>query len=376
MTKEHFDLAVIVPLEEELHEFLKVFPHAEDRCTATQFRYAVETGSPAASMIVIQQETMGRSDALRSATKVADDFNVGMFVCMGIAGSMTDDLMLGDVCYTGSVIDVYDNSKASDLADGTLDIAFSPFYYRTNREITTALDFIRLLPEFRDAYSTWQDERSQYVTTLMNPPQVTIGEKIAQIGRPRTVNGTIVCASVSNSKEYNKKLRTIDRKIIAIETESGGIFRAADDHGIPALTIRGISDYADAGKAKLEADTGGAIRKIAAANAASFLKLQLGNGRFLALLGDFRQSRKNQQELQLAATAPRGDLLSVIRDLGEVVDGKLRELSPEFRLQPKGYRLPLPRVRETIFSTGFNTPSESDPLGHELIKGIPLVVEM
>jgi hypothetical protein len=38
MPKEYYDLALIVPLEEELQQVLATFPLVEDRSTATQFR--------------------------------------------------------------------------------------------------------------------------------------------------------------------------------------------------------------------------------------------------------------------------------------------------------------------------------------------------
>jgi nucleoside phosphorylase len=69
---------------------------------------------------------------------------------------------------------------------------------------------------------------------------------------PQAKNGAIVCGSVSKSKAYNKKLRSIERKILAIETESGGVFAQATAKSIPALTIRGISDHANRDKGELE----------------------------------------------------------------------------------------------------------------------------
>src|SRR3546814_3269294 len=97
---------------------------------------------------------------------------------------------------------------------------------------------------------------------------------------PSTLGGTLVCGAVSKSDKYNAKLKALDRKVLAIETESGGVFRRAQQAKCPAITIRGISDHADQNKSKLEDSTGQKVRSIAASNAATFLRLQLDNPHF------------------------------------------------------------------------------------------------
>jgi nucleoside phosphorylase len=64
------------------------------------------------------------------------------------------------------------------------------------------------------------------------------------IGPPKVREGTIACGNVSASPDYNEAVRATDRKVLAIETESGGLFFAARQHNVPAFTVRGISDYA------------------------------------------------------------------------------------------------------------------------------------
>ena len=65
--------------------------------------------------------------------------------------------------------------------------------------------------------------------------------------------------------------REVDRKVAAMEMESAGVY----DAGIirtPAprtIAIRGISDYADARKEKIETATKGLFRELATKNALS-----------------------------------------------------------------------------------------------------------
>jgi len=150
---------------------------------------------------------------------------------------------------------------------------------------------------------------------------------------------------------------------LAIETESGGIFEESTVRRLPAITIRGISDYADLHKNALENSSRGLVRHIAAANAASFLKLQLANRRFADVIAQYRQQRNVEQTTSSCiSTAADNDVMCLVQQIEEEVDSKLRELSPEYRLQPKGYRLPIPRVRHQKYTVGIDKSHDSDPI--------------
>jgi nucleoside phosphorylase len=362
--RDYLDLLVVVPLEEELHQFMEVFQLVEDRSTDTEFRCLVHGEDPTLKTLVVQQEEMGKSNAARAISRALQEWDAGAVICVGIAGALSDDLRLGDVCYSGTVIDIYDNAKALDGAGGDIDFQFSPTFYLTPREITAAFNFVRILPDLKPKYEAWQNDRKDFASRLV--PGAFVGRNQLQetVGLTQTKNGTIVCGAVSKSAKYNKKLLAIDRKILAIETESGGVFEEAKSGKVPALTIRGISDYADSEKNSLEAATKGAFRKIAAANAASFLRLQMNNGRFVHFLHARRQLRTNADPGggSTLVTLPSNDIMSLITDVGQDIDAKLRELSPEFRLQPKGYRLPVPRVRRINYSAGMGEAAKSNPV--------------
>jgi nucleoside phosphorylase len=224
MAKEYFDLLIVVPLEEELHALMEVFPGLEDRSTPSEFRYAVDSGAQSITMLVVQQEGMGKAHAVQAVSSALQDFSTGLVTCLGIAGSLSDDMCLGDVCYSGSIIDVYDNIRASDNSEGQLDFGFSPNYYKTPREITSAISFIRTLPDLKGLYDEWQRGREAISRRMISTPILGRGSKLENLGRPKIRNGTIVCGAVSRSESYNEKLRAIDRKLLAIETESGWNF--------------------------------------------------------------------------------------------------------------------------------------------------------
>lgn len=352
--KDYFDIGVVIPLEEELIEFMNVFPSTEDHSTDTVLCHVVDSGNDAIKIVVVQQQGMGKTHAVNAANFLLDRYEIGLMVCLGIAGSLSDDMSLASVCYSGKISDVLDNNKITDLEEDASDTEFSPTHYDTPDKFTQAFGFMRTQPHLRQTYLDWQESRRAAAEELVTNEVPAPGGKLERIGAPTTKNGVIVCGMVSKSEAYNKKLRQIDRALLAIETESGGVFAQAKYHGdCPAMAIRGISDYADKDKKKLEHTSKGAVRSLAAANATSFFQLQvLKNPHFEKALQE-RRSGASQQPLQLnPETTPTDIVLESLNLISVEIDQALRRLSPEYKLQEKGYRLPLPRVQHAVTDEG------------------------
>jgi hypothetical protein len=250
-----------------------------------------------------------------------------------------------------------------DAKKGGIDIDFSPTFYSTEKNITAALNLIRTLPELKPHFEEWQIEREKSARQLVTIPLPGRDGAVEVLTKPQSKNGTIVCGPVNSSLKYNKKLKNLDRKILAIETEAGGVFEVANSHGVPVLSIRGISDFADNGKKELEEKSGGAVRKVAASNAATFLKLQLKNSRFLDILKQRRELTDASKTFEFNfAPVPANDVSKVLQTLNEQIEQRLRELCPEFRLLPKGYHLPIPRVRMVNQQSGVGEYSVAPPV--------------
>lgn len=344
---EYFDIGLVVPLEEELLQAMKQFPSADDRSTDTVFCHVVDSGKPDIRMVIVQQQGMGKTHAMHAANFLLERYDIGLIMCLGIAGSLSDDMRLGSVCYSGKIADVLDNNKITDLDDDA-DTELSPTHYDTPDKFTQAFGFMRTQPKLRQGYLKWQEQRKIVAEQLVSDEVPAPGGKMERIAEPTTQNGVIVCGMVSKSEKYNRKLRAVDRALLAIETESGGVFAQAKYHGeCPAMTVRGISDYADKDKKKLEHASKGGVRELAAANAASFLHLQITSNPYFekALL---ERRTGGQETLPLAAGPVEKDLITESIDLiTKEIDEALRKLSPEYKLQQKGYRLPLPRIRRS-----------------------------
>jgi len=354
-SKAYFDLVVCVPLEIELTEVYRVFEPIEDHTKNFIQRFEVSSGLEDIKILVVAQDEMGRSSARRCVASALADFDAGLVVCLGIAGGLSNDLSLGSVCYSGTVVDVYDNAKVVDLEAG-LDTAFAPTHMHTDRGITSALNFLRSNPKFAATYSNWQGICAENATAELHKAQAL--DLLSKFEfAPRSLNGTIACGQVSDSKRYNDKLKKLDRKILAIETESGGVFAASEELGIgKCVTIRGISDYAE-GKLSLEDQSKGAVRHIAAFNAASFLKAQLENSYFIDVLKVLR-GNNDKALTSNELTNPPLDLAGVVRDLEHSIDVKLRELSPEYKFTEKGYSLPIPRIKPVDYESTYRAIEE------------------
>lgn len=366
--KQYFDIALVVPLEEELIQVLSLFLSKENRSTPTVLCHVVDSGNPNVTMIVVQQQGMGKTHATNAANFVLDRYDVGLMVCLGIAGTLSDDLRLASVCYSGKIADVLDNNKITDVekdSDDDPDDAeteFSPHHYETPDVFTHALGFARTQPDVRPAYLSWQERRQVAAETAVPFEVPAPGGKSERIGKPCSLPGVIVCGMVSKSKVYNDKLRKIDRAVLAVETESGGVFAQAKYHGdFAAMSIRGISDYADKDKKRLEEASKGAVRDLAAANAASFLYFQITENHYFQ---EALSSRKIGRQAPLPFSNGQKDLGLLVKTLeaiGQEIDDALRKLSPEYKLQEKGYRLPIPRIRQTPGGDG--TDENQEPVG-------------
>ncbi|MDR6289068.1 nucleoside phosphorylase [Inquilinus ginsengisoli] len=361
--RQYFDIVVIIPLEEEVEEFTKLFNLENDYSKREIFRYSVECDDSQIKILMVQQEDMGKTHARNALSCALEEFDIGIVICLGIGGCLSDDLKLGDVCYSNKIFDVLDNAKASDVDGGKLNIEFSPTHYATDRVLVAAINFIRQKKNLRPLYEQWQKEREVFANLLVPEPVVGRNAREEKIGAPRAKDGTIACASVTKSEEYNKKLKRIDRKVLVVETESGGIYEAARSKSVPAITIRGISDHADDFKNELEAGTSGNIRKIAASNAASFLKLQIKNPEFLEFLNNRRRVVVDGSEgITTGMPKNKRSKSQIISDASIAIDEKLRELCPDFRLQPRGYRLPVPRVRHIERHNAMGEAARGNPI--------------
>jgi len=337
---ELVDMVVHVPLDEEWNVFTTIFKPTQNVTQGVHLAYFVEAGD--LRVVAVKQERMGRSAAAAACRHILERYQPKVYVTLGIAGGLSSDLSLGDVAYSGTVIDVYDNSKVTDASDGDgINIDFEPEFYYGDRQITAAVGFIRTMPELRNLKEYWEEEQQIYATGLLPDGVRDTDGNIEIIGAPKSLDGFIFCGAVSQSENYKSRLKGVTRSPLAIETESGPVFDQCREQGIKVMTVRGISDYADPNKKKLESASKDAVRRIAANNAASFLLAQTQNATFTSRL----LLNSNDEEHQPVLKVQEITLPIMLEKVALENDKKLRELSPLYKAKPVGYRLPSPRIR-------------------------------
>lgn len=239
-----------------------------------------------------------------------------------------------------------------------------PFRQRTTNlrwETSVAFNLDRILPDSKPGHEAWRAEREIYAQSEIENEFTGRNGKSEKIHKPSVHEGQIACGSVSGSEDYNKKIKSLNRKILAIDTESGGLFAIAKINRLPALSVRGISDYAGAGidKNVFEIQTNNKARLVAAANAASFLARQLGRRQVQSFL--IAQRDKFRGKIETGSEVATDALARTLIAEGERYEAKLRDLAPSYPLQAKGYRIPVPRVRLSDDRVGAES-TRTDPI--------------
>lgn len=133
MAKRYFDAVVIVPLEEEFDAALTpaAFTFVEDLSTERQIRFSVSAPNSDLSILLVKQNAMGKTETQNAVWMCLNHYDAGVLICLGIAGGLSNDVKIGDVCFTGSVIDLLDNTKTSADPESKSDVAFSPTHYES-----------------------------------------------------------------------------------------------------------------------------------------------------------------------------------------------------------------------------------------------------
>lgn len=332
-------IVALIALKEEFNEFKKVFPYKRDHSTAGSIRIEHESGRDDIRLISILATQMGSQSALISADAAVTAFSADLVVVIGIAGGISKDLQIGDVCVSNEVIDVLHNAKIIDQK-GNSAIAFAPDFYTVDADLIASFTFLQVHPDLTNLYDEWRVKGRSLADSAGL-------QDVVRPGGPDIHIGPIACGPVVASDEFRSKLQLLHRKVAAIETESGGVFGRLIIAKTPAIVIRGISDLADSAKADLEQETGGNARSVAMLAACELLKVQMNSERFLRVAYHQRASKfLNEGDLFPRSETPK----SLVAELEALIRARLIERSPEFRAKPESYYLPMPRVKRISFA--------------------------
>ena len=207
----------------------------------------------------MSRKTPGQALAGVMTAHAVRTWSPGRVILIGIAGSLERNrLQLGDVVVSEEIY-------GYEVGDAVgRDVYFRPTFNQAG-----ALDYDRVR-SFKDDpvdYPMWQEECLQAAGTL----ELGLLTKAPELHLEVTASGNEVVKSVA----FGKKLKTeLDPRISAVEMEARGLHQALYQQvkRTDALMVRGISDYADGRKTKLENTTKDAWRTFCTANAARLLQ--------------------------------------------------------------------------------------------------------
>jgi nucleoside phosphorylase len=253
-TISKIDFGIITIREDEFRAALAVFQPKEIESGARQYNIAtLETHSGASYRIgIVRGVEPGTGEAQEVARDLIEDLNPRWIIVLGIAGGVeNDDFTLGDVIVSTRIQDF---SVEAVLAGG--DREFSLGGGPIDRKASTV---IANLPAIEAVLGPWNSDQNigvprpavSYEDTSKytgpdDPWNTRVRESLERgfkTGRqPLVTTGEIASSDrlVKDPELLQIWLRAT-RKIVAIEMESAGVYRAARDK-VPAFAVRGISD--------------------------------------------------------------------------------------------------------------------------------------
>lgn len=340
------NVVVLIALPEEHDTFLEAFPAVGDVSSAHLVRLSHDLGVDGYTLTSVLAANMGSDLAGSAAYAACEDLMPDLIICLGIAGALADDLNLGDVAVSNEIVDILHNSKVGDRgARGASRPELSPRNYAVDTSLQASCRFLRSHPNLQSHLARWvsgSEERRRDVQERIRGTAVPALEADAA---PVFQVGPIVCGPVVISRALVRQLKELNRKVLAVETESGGIFRVCQEKAIPAITIRGISDQADPNKKRLEKTTKNLVRTLAMENATRFFEVLTCNPAFMNVAARHADQRRSGKTVLAQTVGPE----EIIRRIECDIERILEEASAEYKNRPSNAPLPLPRIQKLVF---------------------------
>ncbi|MFZ4659161.1 MAG: hypothetical protein ACOYNY_19265 [Caldilineaceae bacterium] len=277
--KPRVDVGIIIALEEEFRELapqVKTRPYYNPEIAQYYYFFEHNRANPSLlpyRCVVTFMGKMGPTDAGIAGDRLISQFNPATIVSIGIAGSMDKDVLVGDVVVADQTDEYLASSKAIESTNKQdWDIQFSGSAYKSDPAYVAHADHLKYAN--RDVAEHWESRSKQKLLEWLGsvPTKELIGQQlirnVPKIHTGHIASGPIVGAA-TQFVQWLKENR--DRKFLALEMESVGVLNAAHKRSVNSLIIRGISDYSDERKTKLDEIGKGVLRRYAMNNALALL---------------------------------------------------------------------------------------------------------
>ncbi|MFF0867906.1 phosphorylase [Nonomuraea sp. NPDC003560] len=215
-----------------------------DHPSGTRFELGVLPDTP--WRVVLARTGEGNNPAAVITERAQTTFTPEALFFAGVAGSLKEDVQIGDVVVATKV---YDYQGAKETPEGQL----------ARPKAWDASHWLEQAASAALCDDRWMDR----IPPELRAQQAALG--VPKVHYKPIASGEIVLATAQGSTA--RLLKTIYNDAVAIEMESAGVAKAAHiAGGLHTLVVRGISDMADGGKSA--ADAAGSQYR-AAANAAA-----------------------------------------------------------------------------------------------------------
>jgi WD40 repeat protein/nucleoside phosphorylase/tetratricopeptide (TPR) repeat protein len=249
------DIGILTIRDDEFRAVLDAFPTKVGIHKGKSREYALRQADAGNSqhytVAVLRQIEQGNGEAQDAARDLIDDLAPKLLLVIGIAGGLpSDDVKLGDVVLSTRIQDFTISAHKAGQA---------PTYAATGgpiaKELTAAIANLAAredeLGDWTAALPSQPDVQWTQAGQLYGPAewQSDLRAKLEHhYGKSAEPRGPVyIAAPIASSDRLVKDPELVipwlstNRNLVAVEMESGGVFRAARDR-CPMLAIRGISD--------------------------------------------------------------------------------------------------------------------------------------
>lgn len=271
-----FEMAAVIDAIRDIQPAIKpTWEHAGNgQSFAIYEDFTVEPDAPdcpSVRLILAYVAEMNPGPTQRVAHQMLERYRLDGLAMLGVAGALSDDLILGDVVCAEHILDYLYSGAARPGAQtpgsppGASTELPPPFRLQHGgKSFPVDRPLIHYIQPFRfehpNHYRTWQTAGSETWQRLCTGITASLDSaKLDQLKTlvrdpPKLHMGSLASGSVLvASQDFARWLRESNRKLVAVEMEAAGLMEIAElDAKLSILILRGISDFADEGKKQID----------------------------------------------------------------------------------------------------------------------------
>ncbi|WP_186467267.1 HD domain-containing protein [Bradyrhizobium stylosanthis] len=292
-SKQEIDVAIFVALKDEFDTFQSRPPFSESKFLSSvtgffavySFEFIDKLRKKRTGIFLLMEDMGDR--AKDAFYYVRDRYNPQYIISSGISGAVQSDLFAGDVVLSSSVSTPFSKGKAipGQVEAGDIDLLLAgdvaptaeaearrirSIWNGNSKTLSSRESLARSLADLRKAWEMLPEKArglaAEFIEPILDRGQIAV-----------VVGPTVAIPTVLASSALRHKILLRDRKIAAVDMESGYIADSVAISGIVAdfLSVRAISDFGDENKSRLEDATKNILRGWAVSNLAEVLTFAL-----------------------------------------------------------------------------------------------------